>query len=171
MGRRVITRQDVERAPLMEYTKDAVRVPVAKEPGEEDTGVFGHMIDRAVSQVPSSEKEDDYVTKVIKYIPAEIVAAFVTVDGVLRSVQAIPKFVGWMVFLVLLVLTPLYVWRVTSDPAKPPATGQIVVATISFFLWVFALGGPFNHLSWYLPAYGAIVLPIYTVLVPIVAGR
>jgi len=36
-------------------------------------------------------------------------------------------------------------------------------------VWLFALGGPFALLDWYEPAFGAIVLPLYTLIVPIIA--
>lgn len=74
-------------------------------------------------------------------------------------------------FLALLALTPLYIWRATTEAGKPAAKAQIIVSTISFAVWVFALGGPFASLGWYIPAYGALLLPIYTIAVPAIAGK
>jgi hypothetical protein len=114
---------------------------------------------------------DDYPTKLIKYIPAEIVATFVVVDGILRSAPQVPTAVYWIIFFVLLILTPLYIWRVTTEPNEPPAIAQILISTCSFFVWVFALGGPFSYLDWYQPVYGALVLPIFTLVIPIVVEK
>ena len=147
MGRRVITTKDVS--------------PPKTE------GVF---IKGKGGVVPQPQI-DDYPTKLIKYIPAEIVAAFVVVDGILRSAPQVPTAVYWIIFLVLLIFTPLYIWRVTTEPNKPPAIAQILISTSSFFVWVFALGGPFSYLDWYQPVYGALVLPIFTLLIPIVVGK
>lgn len=134
---------------------------------EKDVMVFkSHSLGAKAPEAP-----DDYKTKLIKYIPAEIVAAFVTVDGIVRSASQLSAQVYWLVFLALLALTPLYMWRVTTEAGKPAARAQIIVSTISFAVWVFALGGPFAGLAWYLPVYGALLLPIYTIAVPVIVGK
>jgi hypothetical protein len=70
----------------------------------------------------------------------------------------------WITFGLLLVLTPVYLWRV-SHVTK---TVQLVIATISFAVWVFSLGGPFAFFPWYQPIYGAVLLPLYTFAVGII---
>ncbi len=114
---------------------------------------------------------NDYKSKLLKYIPAEIVAGFVAIDGIIKSVTDVPAVVGWIVFLVLFALTPFYIWRITAEPDKPAATSQIVVATIAFFVWVFAVGGPFSSLGWYMPLYGAVLLVLYTLAIPVFVGK
>lgn len=110
---------------------------------------------------------DDYKSKIIKYIPAEIVTAYVTLEGIIKSSTQATVEIYWIIFLILLALTPLYIWRVTNDPKKSPAWDQIIIAFFSFAFWVFALGGPFGSLAWYRPLYGALILPIYTLVVPL----
>lgn len=142
MGRRVVTAKDV-----------AAREGVGVEKAETKVEI------------------DDYKTKLAKYIPGEIIAAYVAIDVIIKSATKFSEGVYWIVFLALLVLTPLYVWRVTTEPPKKAAIAQIVVSTIAFFVWVFALGGPFASLGWYVPVYGAILLVIYTAAIPVVVGR
>lgn len=124
-----------------------------------------------VMEKPQQLQPDDFKTKLVKCIPAEIVAAFVTVDGIIRTAAQPLTIIYWIIFIILLILTPLYTLRVTTEPGKPPAKIQTLVSTISFIVWVFALGGPFGYLSWYKPLYGALLLPIYTVAIPIIVGR
>jgi hypothetical protein len=117
-------------------------------------------------------KDDPYLDKLLKYIPPEVVAAYITIDGALRSAYDVSKPDQkatlstwlWIISAVLLVLTPLWRWRVTKVTNKV----QLAVTAGSFAVWVFALGGPFAFLQWYLPVHGSIVLPIYTLIVPIV---
>ena len=116
------------------------------------------------------QASDDYASKLIKYIPAEIVAAYVTIQGILEAAMR-EGWIHWAVFFVLLVLTPLYIWRVTTEPGKPVAVWQIVISTVSFLIWVFALGGPFEAAEWYDKIYGALILPIFTLAVPIMEPR
>ena len=158
MGRRVITTKDVSLPTTRDVSLLTTESVLLKKTLIAEGGVPQLQI-------------DDYTTKLIKYIPADIVAAFVVLDGILRSAAQVPTEVYWIVFFVLLILTPLYIWRVTTEPNKPPAIAQILISTISFFVWVFALGGPFTHLDWYQPVYGALVLPIFTLAIPIVVGK
>jgi len=44
------------------------------------------------------------------------------------------------------------------------------LSTLSLVVWMFAIGGPFTTLDWYHPSLGAVTLPIYTLLVPIITG-
>ncbi|NLO41372.1 MAG: hypothetical protein GX115_18145 [Ruminiclostridium sp.] len=110
---------------------------------------------------------DDYKMKVIKYIPTEIIAAYVTLEGIINASNQAPAGAYWMVFVILLVLTPLYVWRITNQAHQKPAWDQIIVSFFSFIIWVMALGGPFATLSWYQPIYPALLLPIFTLIVPL----
>jgi len=107
---------------------------------------------------------------VLKYIPAEIVSAYVGIDGVLRQTYgAQPRTLElglWSAFIALLVLTPLTLLRVWKVNDK----AQLFISTISFFLWVLAIGGAFALQSWYQPGLPAVILPIWTLLVPIIRG-
>jgi len=112
-----------------------------------------------------------YLQKIQGYIPAAIVAAYVSIDQLIKSTNNIPTtLIYTVVFFILLVLTPIYVWRGITQKVKSinrSQITQITVATIAFILWAFALGGPFAVLSWYRPFYGALALIFFTLLVPL----
>jgi hypothetical protein len=114
---------------------------------------------------------DTYFDKILKYIPADIVGAWVAITGVIAGASQPKPAVLWVVFLIMLAITPAWTWKQTKEPNKPPAKTQILVATGSFFVWVFALGGPFTSLSFYTPLYGSLALIIYTLLVGLVTPR
>lgn len=119
-------------------------------------------------------RDDTYFEKLLKYVPGDIVAAFVAIDGLLRD-QAMPNplWLDWTVYGVLLILAPLYaVYRPSSPP--PPSlqakrTFHAVAAMVAFTVWVFALGGPFAT-TWpdlYRPMYGSILLIFTTLIIPL----
>jgi hypothetical protein len=103
--------------------------------------------------------KDDYSDRLLKYIPSEVVGVFLAVDSLLKtaSVQVSKDILGWVVFIFLIILTPIYLHRVQ----KVKKYQQLAISTISFMVWVFTLGGPFMQFSWYSPIYGAILLPLY----------
>jgi hypothetical protein len=113
-----------------------------------------------------TEKKDTFTDRLLKYIPAEVVAVYVFVEGIIRQ-SATPEqqnTIFWTVFIILWVCTPLYLWRVQHVTKVI----QLIVSFLAFFVWVFALGGPFVSFGWYNPIYGAVLLPLYTFLIPII---
>ena len=118
---------------------------------------------------------DNYMSRLLKYIPSEIVMAYVAIDGVLSTCynpdvwadRQMLSMLLWIVTGCLTVLTPLWLLRVM----RVERFSQLLVATISVPIWLFALGGPFIYLDWYEPAFGSIVLVFYTLIVPIITRR
>lgn len=77
------------------------------------------------------------------------------------------SFFLWAVFIIFLILTPLYFLRTfTILGASSIVRVQIFLPTLSFAGWAFALGGPFRYLTWYKPVYGALALTVITFLTP-----
>jgi hypothetical protein len=114
---------------------------------------------------------DGYTSKVVKLIPAEAVALYLFLSGVIgaaRSAEADRGPILTVVFLVLLFLTIFYLKRVAGVTNGV----QISISTLAFAVWVFSLGGPFIYLLpkvgfQYDPLWGAILLPLYTFVTPI----
>jgi hypothetical protein len=117
----------------------------------------------------STPNQDDYQSRLLKYIPTEVVALYLTLDNILKSAavdQQPDLTLLWIIFLLLVVFTPIYLWRVT----KVRKSVQLIISTVAFVIWVFALGGVFENLPWYKHYYGALLLPTFTFLVPIIEG-
>lgn len=114
------------------------------------------------SAVPS---KDTYFDRLFKYIPAELVAGYIFITGTVKQItdQTQAMLIHWIIFLIFCTLTPLYLCRVQ----KVKKFQQLVISTLSFIVWVFALGGPFALYDWYNPVYGAILLPVFTIIVAI----
>jgi hypothetical protein len=158
MSRRVITLADAQR-----LRENRVDLSLLDEGNQSTLEV----------KVASDAQPDDYTTKLIKLIPAEVVTVFVTLDGIIRSNGKVPDFIYWIVFAVLVVACYLYMSRVTKVDGLANRKSDASIACVSFVVWVFAIGGPFTYskLAWYNPVYGAILLPLYTFLVPLAFPR
>lgn len=113
-------------------------------------------------QIPPTP--DTYTSRLIKYIPAEVIALYLTLDTLIRSKGELHLAMYWGVFLFGIVATYLYLWRVQ----KVNKQLQLLISVIAYCVWVFAIGGPFVHLSWYDPLYAGLLLPSYTFLISIV---
>lgn len=112
---------------------------------------------------------DTYFDKVVKYIPSDIVAAWVAVNALVKQSTTAPvNTILWVAFGVGLILTALWTWKHTNESGKPPAYKQIIISTVAFGVWVFALGSPFDTLSWYESMYASIALIVYTLVIGLV---
>ena len=81
---------------------------------------------------------DKYSDKLIKNIPADIVAAWLAVTSLIASASGVPSAtILWIAFGVGVVLTALWTLRQTALPEKAPAVTQTLIATGSFIVWVF----------------------------------
>ena len=120
-------------------------------------------------QANTSTKIDGYFDKLIKYIPTEIVGAWIAIKGLVASDNDIPQDgLLWILLIIFTFLTTAYIFKQTSESRKKPAKVQILISTIAFIVWVFALGEPFSSLNFYRPVYGSLVLIIYNLAVPLI---
>jgi hypothetical protein len=121
--------------------------------------------------LPSDAREtDSYFEKLIKYIPADVVAAWLAIDGILKDQGNHPIWLTWAVFAFLTVLTPLYVVFMKTTPPGfgPTKTFHWMASTLAFVVFVFALGGPFAlTFDWYRPLFGTVVLILTTLVLPL----
>lgn len=119
---------------------------------------------RATSTAMAQVK-DGYFDRLFKYIPAELVAGYIFVTGSVKQLTAPgeTKLLSWLLFAVFTILTPLYLNRVQ----KVRKLKQLVVSTLSFVVWAFALGGPFALTEWYNPLHGSLLLPVFTLLIAV----
>jgi len=114
-------------------------------------------------------KLDGYFDKLIKYIPTEIVGGWIAITGVIKSASNIPtNTILWILLVIFTVLTAVYILKQTFEPKKPLAIKQTSISTIAFIVWVFALGEPFESLSFYNPVYGSVLLILFNLTIPLV---
>lgn len=80
-----------------------------------------------------------YMDKVASLIPAEIVAAFMTLKGLAITVTGYESTALIVSFVICLILTPLYL-NFMAESEKPKVK-HIVISTISFVVWAYVISG------------------------------
>jgi len=155
MGRAVISRNDVAAlAAAAPEPAPAAGLAVAVVPGV------------ALAGGQPTPEPDMYRTRLFKYIPGEVITLYVTLSTLVQSASSEARGLDWLIFVVGIVATPTYLWKLQGVRKW----GQLIISTLAFLVWVFALGGPFKQpplSEWYKPVYGAIVLVIYTFFIPV----
>jgi hypothetical protein len=110
---------------------------------------------------------NDYKDRLVKLIPSEIITAYVTLKGLINGAgeQGNKQLLLWIIFGILVVLNPLYLYYVTNVKKA----GQIVFSSIAFVLWVMVIGGTFSNILGFSSEYiGSILLVLYTLFIPFV---
>ena len=116
----------------------------------------------------SAENVDGYSDKLLKYIPADVVSFWLAGNGLVQSQAGEARGgVLWLLFVIGFVLTALWTRKLTSEPGRATAWQQIILSCVSFFVWVFAIGGPFSELPFYDPFWSSFLLLVYTAAVPL----
>ena len=87
-------------------------------------------------QPHSASGGDDYLDRVAKYVPIEIVGAYLTLVGLIPARG--PVLWPLSVLLLCWFLTPAYIWR-RANPADDWRT-HAAVSVIAFPVWAFAIG-------------------------------
>ena len=113
---------------------------------------------------------DTYSDRVLKYVPADVVAAWVAANGIIKEANPRPTPVAlWIIFGVGLVLCALWTYKEVSRTNRNAAPVQMIVSSGAFAVWVYALGGPFpDWLGFYHAYIGSLLLIAYTLLVGLV---
>jgi hypothetical protein len=143
---------------------------------------------------PAVKDDDGYVQKIIKYIPAEIVAGYTALVGYLTVTanSEIPAHYTtyYLIILVVLVLiTPFWTYFAVLDnsnitdhnAARKRAFSHALIATIAFAIWVYAIGNPLlkallcncmrtdcPDCAYYSSVLGSIILVLFTIITPLI---
>jgi drug/metabolite transporter (DMT)-like permease len=102
---------------------------------------------------------DSYYNRLFKYIPADIVAGWIAVKGIIASMPGGPNENLYRIcFIAGVILTFFWTYKMTTVEGHKPAWTQIVVSTVAFIVWVVVTGEPFNLE----PYIGSLILVAYT---------
>lgn len=124
---------------------------------------------------PPTQKADNYSSQIVKLIPVDVVGVYLGITSLIAGQQLVgdtSQILGWIVFGLVAIITPFYLWRVAGVNDK----WQIFIVTVSFIIWAISLGGPFELLANGSKAFkatglnekflGGILITIYTLVVP-----
>jgi len=133
----------------------------------EEQGVRGLWNGRA------SENVKGYLDRVTKYIPAEVIAAYITANG-FAGLSSKPGILFYVIFGVCLIFTPIYITRFTRTGKEAWTNG--IMSVFAFLAWAYAFGGGLvAYLGWYDAPAASVVLVLFTLVsgavVPVAGPR
>jgi hypothetical protein len=125
-----------------------VRKPKLPEAGPQGSD-FGGMLQTRARPAAAATAGDDYLTRMVKYFPAEIIGCSMLVNSILAQAMVASggnaTMAGFSVtsiavgaLLVGLILTPLFCWYVRED--SDAWLVNAVMSTIAFPFWGYLMG-------------------------------
>ena len=133
-------------APYRITSRSAVRRGAAAQPGEE----FNSYLDR-----------------LMKMIPAEVIALYLVGAGMIPEGQSLAIAVWAIVCLMGVVVLRVYG---TADAAAktPPDWTHTLICAGAFVLWIYSIGGPFTAFNLHVPWLGSLFVLAYTFFIPLI---
>lgn len=157
--RAIITPADVEalraRAPAA--------TPPERSPATGPDDAVGAGVEAGTARSANAgPTADTWYERLLKYIPAESVALYLALEGIVRT-PTLPERALQVWLAVVLAVCLLFTWlylRRASEVA--PTTTQLLVSSGALVVYVFALGGFFATLGFWEPWQGTLLLVVST---------
>ena len=143
MNRNIITEKDAQRS-----------TPKVRRPG-----------DLSATPTPAGTvlKADTYFDRLSKYVPTEIIGAYLILEGLLKELLE-DRFLS-LGLLILFLFGSLATWFFARRVLKVIRMSQLAVSTFGFLVWVFATGGWFATLPFWAPGWGTVSVIVFAVIV------
>jgi len=124
--------------------------------------VEAKVITKGAGKLTAGEPKE-YLERIAKYIPAEIVAAYLAANGFAESAPDSRKLALFaLIFLVCLACTPWYITR--FGETRKAKIVNALVASAAFVVWSYALGGVFKQLGWHEPTTASVILILFSLI-------
>jgi hypothetical protein len=120
---------------------------------------------------PTSAPADQYGDRLMKLIPGEVITLYLSLVAMLDEPLKTAHDAGetpdmtklWVVLALCAGGTLLYL-RVAM---KVKDKTQLAISVGAFFVWAFAIGGPFRYTDWYDPFYAGVAVAAFTFAAPL----
>jgi hypothetical protein len=159
MNRNIITKADIEQMSAATTAGDVPKTLGTKPPAASQAATAPGGV-----AVPT---EDDYITKLLKYIPIEILGAYLFMQTIVNSnVTTSHAHAVWL--LCLLIGAGILTFAYDRWVLSVVRLTQLLMSVLAFAVYVFAMGGWFATTGWYHQWYASIAVPTFVVLVGII---
>ncbi|PZV09906.1 MAG: hypothetical protein DCF22_17765 [Leptolyngbya sp.] len=117
-----------------------------------------------------SEEVKDYLGRLVKLIPAEVISLYLVGKGVIGAGQAtetpLSYWIVWTIFCFLAVVVARLFGTADPKENQPPQIPAVLIACVSYLVWVYSMGDVFALLKLYEPKLGSLLVLGWSFVVP-----
>ncbi len=116
------------------------------------------------AQSEESPGTKQYLEKVAKLVPSEVIAGYLAIVGFIAAVGDADArlWLGWAAFALGLVLTPFYL-NTQAEPDRPKRN-HLILSTVAFVVWAYAVSGATLLPDFHTDAVASIVLIAFSLV-------
>jgi hypothetical protein len=112
--------------------------------------------------------DNTYSDRLIKFIPAEVLAGYISAGNYTTSFRSYTSKVTFLIILILLCLTAIPIYYRSIAPKGGTLLKHIAISELAFIAWAYAIGGPIAEVGWHHPAIGGLLMVAFTFLTPLI---
>ena len=109
------------------------------------------------------EPTNRYADVLVKLIPTEIIGAYMVISGFFSGFPG-ARWIALGASLFLLIIIPFYLKMIMDVQRRD----QWIFTALSFVVWVYWMGGPFQLWGIHIPQVASIILVLWTLLIPLI---
>jgi hypothetical protein len=113
-----------------------------------------------------SETFKDYLERLIKMIPGEVVGLYLIGSGFIPEGQGVALLV-WSIICLIGVVTVRVYGTTDAEKNLPPQWGAVLISSVAFVIWLYSLGGVFKLYGLHVAYVGSLLVLAWTFFVPI----
>ena len=110
----------------------------------------------------------EYLEKVAKLIPSEIVAVYLAGVGIIPAIAnaSVQAYVFWLFLALCTLMTPVYLYRFMRDRTKPKSISRrhALISTAAFLFWAYAVSAGVLPSGWHDGAISSLLLLTFSLV-------
>ena len=109
-------------------------------------------------------KPDNFIDKLIKYIPIETISAYVVIQKLIeQNITTISPYLSIGIIVFFVICNFFYLKKIHSVDNFP----QLIISSIAFIVWAYTLIEPFKSLGIYNATYSMIAIILTSFIMPL----
>lgn len=112
----------------------------------------------------SGEALKDYLERLTKLIPSEIIGLYLVGKGIVAEDQSLLMY--WTIFCLFGVVVSRIAGTTDVQRNLPPQISAVVISVISYTIWIYSMGDIFKTFGIHFPKVGSLLVLGWTFIVP-----
>lgn len=107
-----------------------------------------------------------YSDRLIRLIPSEVIGFYLVGSGVIPETNKEAMGIWAVICFIAVIVTRIYGTKSVNDTS--PQWKTVFISSVSFWIWLYQIGGPFTSYGIHVPWIGSLIMLSWTFFIPFV---